>query len=64
VLDWPDRVLPIPALGAPDRRASLLDGGQPVPFVDTGGGVTLTLPARAADVYDQVVVLVTAEHRR
>jgi alpha-L-fucosidase len=64
VLDWPDRVLAIPALGAPVRRASLLDGGQPVPFVDTGGGVTLTLPARAADVYDQVVVLVTAEHRR
>jgi alpha-L-fucosidase len=64
VLDWPDRVLAISALGARVRRASLLDGGQPVPFTDTGGAVMLTLPARAADAYDQVVVLVTGANQR
>jgi hypothetical protein len=59
VLDWPDRQLAIPALGATVRRASLLAGGQPVPFVETASGVTLTLPIRSADQYDQVVVLET-----
>lgn len=57
-------MLAIPALGTRARQASLLDGGRPVPFVDTGGGVTLTLPTRAADAYDQVVVLVTAPTQR
>lgn len=59
VLSWPDRILAIPKLGAPVRRASLLAGGRPVTFIETDAGVTLTLPPRAADEYDQVIVLET-----
>jgi len=59
VLSWSDRQLTIPALGARVRRAVSLETGQPVPFVQTDLGVTLTLPARPADDFDQVVVLET-----
>jgi alpha-L-fucosidase len=59
VLDWSDRQLSIPSLGAPVRRATLLVGAQAVPFRETDAGVTLTLPARRSDEYDQVVVLLT-----
>ena len=57
ILSWPDRVLALPSLGARVQRASLLATGQSVPFVQSDAGVTLTLPARAAEDYDQVVVL-------
>ena len=59
VLSWPDRSLAIPALGARVRRASLLETGAPVPLTETAEGITLTLPTRAAEVLDQVVVLET-----
>jgi len=59
VLSWSDRSLAIPALGARVRRASLLETGEPVPVTDTGAGLTLTLPARTAEVLDQVIVLET-----
>jgi hypothetical protein len=59
VLSWPDGILAIPKLGAHVRRASLLAGERPVAFVETEGGVTLTLPPRGAEEYDQVVVLET-----
>src|SRR5215831_12816181 len=63
VLSWADRPLAIPALGARVRRASLLETGEAVPVTETAEGVMLTLPARAADVLDQVVVLETTRQR-
>jgi alpha-L-fucosidase len=62
VLSWSDRSLAIPTLGARVRRASLLETGEPVPVTETGEGITLTLPARAAEVLDQVIVLETTRH--
>jgi alpha-L-fucosidase len=59
VLEWSDRVLSVPAFGARVRRASLLATGETVPFVQSSEGITLTLPPRHADEYDQVVVLAT-----
>lgn len=59
VLAWSDAVLAIPSFGARVQRASLLATGQPIPFVETGASITLTLPARQSEEYDQVVVLET-----
>jgi len=59
VLSWADRPLAIPALGARVRRASLLATGASVPVTETAEGITLTLPTRAAEELDQVVVLET-----
>ncbi len=59
VLDWPDRVLALPSLGALVTRASMLVGGAPVGVSETDAGVTLTLPAGGASEPDRVVVLVT-----
>jgi len=59
VLSWSDRSLAVPALGARVRRASLLETGEAVPVTETPEGITLTLPARAAEALDQVVVLET-----
>jgi alpha-L-fucosidase len=59
VLDWNDRSISIPPPGSRVRRATLLSTGANVAFVESAAGVTLTLPARAADEYDQVVVLET-----
>jgi len=59
VLDWLDRELSIPSVGDRVRSATLLVGGMRVPFVQSAAGVTLTLPARRTDEYDQVIVLIT-----
>jgi alpha-L-fucosidase len=61
VLAWADRQLAVPTLGGRVRRASLLAGGQAVPFAETAAGVTLTLPPRTAETIDQVVALVLAK---
>ncbi|HEV8600718.1 MAG TPA: alpha-L-fucosidase, partial [Gemmatimonadales bacterium] len=63
VLEWPDRMLAIPGLGARILRASLLATGQLVAFASSGDGLTLTLPPGRAEEPDQVVVLVTARVR-
>lgn len=55
VLNWADRVLAVPTLGARVRNARMLRGGQPVPFVQSDDGVTLTLPRDEAP--DRVIVL-------
>lgn len=60
VLDWPDRVLSIPALGRRVRRATLLATGASVGMSQTDAGLTLTLPPAGKDEPDRVVVLVTA----
>ncbi|MGQ0642081.1 MAG: hypothetical protein ACT4P6_15135 [Gemmatimonadaceae bacterium] len=57
VLDWPDAVLALPALGGPVLSAAMLDGGAAVKFSQSDAGVTLTLPAPASDALDRVVVL-------
>jgi alpha-L-fucosidase len=61
VLDWPDRTLSLPPLGASVVRASMLKGGRPVDVAESrdGGGVTLTLSPSTQDEPDRVVVLVT-----
>jgi alpha-L-fucosidase len=57
VLDWPDRVLSLPALGGRVAGATMLAGGARVGVTQTPEGVTLTLPAGDADDPDQVVVV-------
>jgi hypothetical protein len=58
VVSWPDRVLALPSLGAHVRQATLLSNGQAVSFSEGSSGVTLTLPPRRQDEYDQVAVVV------
>ena len=57
VLDWEDAELALPPLPRAVRTASLFGTGIPVPFRQSAGGVTLTLPRRGAGEVDQVVVL-------
>jgi alpha-L-fucosidase len=57
VLDWPDRVLSLPALGGRVAGATMLAGGARVGVTQTPEGVTLTLPAGDADDPDRVVVV-------
>ncbi len=57
VLDRADRQLTLPPLPSGVRSAQAL-GGAPVLFSETADGVTLTLPPRAADEIDQIIVLV------
>jgi alpha-L-fucosidase len=57
VLDWPDRALTLPSLGARIRRATMLVGGEGVPATETATTVTLTLPPIRTDEPDRVVVL-------
>jgi len=61
VLAWNDAALAIPSVGARVRRATLLSTGAQIPFVESAAGITLTLPPRGADEYDQVVVLQTRQ---
>jgi hypothetical protein len=58
VLDWPDRVLALPPIGARVRRARMLAGDAPVSFTQSEAGVTLTLPGSSGEP-DRVVVLET-----
>ncbi|SRR5579871_2554761 len=58
VLDWPDRTLSLPPLGARVSRASSLPGGAAVAFAESRDGLTLTLPP-PTDEPDRVIVLVT-----
>jgi alpha-L-fucosidase len=58
VLDWPDRVLALPPLGAPVRAAHMLATGERVDWSETELGITLTLPDGPAGEPDRVVVLV------
>jgi alpha-L-fucosidase len=64
VLDWPDRMLSLPDLGARVTAASMLRDGSRVRVVQSEGGVTLTLPAAGPDEFDRVVVLETIGKRR
>lgn len=57
VLDWSDRLLALPALGARVTRATMLRSGERVDVRESDAGVTLTLPAGGEDEADRVVVL-------
>jgi len=59
VLEWPDRSLSLPPLGARVVRASMLKGGQQVDVAESRDGVTLTLPPSTQEEPDRVIVLVT-----
>jgi alpha-L-fucosidase len=58
ILDWPDRVLSLPAWGEPIVGAHLLAGGAKVGVAQSTAAITLTLPA-APTPPDTVVVLET-----
>lgn len=60
VLDWRDRLLSLPPLGAPVVRATAMRTGQGVPFTQGEAGLTLALPPAAVDEIDRVIVLVLA----
>jgi hypothetical protein len=64
VLDWPDRELSIPGLGAPVLRARLLATGEPVAVAASEGGLVLTLPPGGRDEPDRVVVVELRTSRR
>jgi alpha-L-fucosidase len=64
VLDWPDRVLALPALGARITEARALVTGEPVPMTQSETGVTLTLPAGGDADPDRVFVLTLAARHR
>ena len=59
VLDWPDRSLSLPTLGAHVVHAAMMKNDAKVDFVESRDAVTLTLPAAGTDEPDRVVVLVT-----
>jgi alpha-L-fucosidase len=64
VLDWPDRELSIPGLGAPVARARLLATGEPVAVAMSGGGLVLTLPPGGRDEADRVIAIELRRPRR
>ncbi len=57
VLDWPDRVLAIPALEGSVTRARLLRTGDAVAYEQTADAVLLRLPERPEGLVDEVVAL-------
>jgi alpha-L-fucosidase len=63
VLDWSDATLALPAVPRKVMAASLLGDARAVVFRQDSQAVTLTLPVRAADELDQVVVLRLAPGR-
>jgi len=64
VLDWSDRVLSIPSLGARVVTASMLATGTSVPVSQTDDSLTLTLPSSTGDEPDRVIVLHTSQAPR
>ncbi len=61
VLEWPDRMLAIPAIGARVVRATMMRTGEAVTVSESESGLTLVLPAsRREGELDRVVVLATA----
>ena len=63
VLNWRDRMLSLPDVGARVVGASLLGGGAKVGVTQTADGVTLALPPAPADEPDRVIVLQTSARR-
>jgi alpha-L-fucosidase len=59
VLDWRDRLLAIPVVGARVTRATMLGTGVAVDFEQTSLGLRLTLPNDGAGEPDRVIVLHT-----
>jgi hypothetical protein len=57
VFDWPDRTLVLPSLPSEVAAARTLVGNKTLQFRQDKEGLLLSLPPRAADVVDLVVVL-------
>ena len=57
VLEWNDSLLALPPVGRPVAGARMLATGEPVRFVESESGLTLTLPPGGVDEPDRVVVL-------
>jgi alpha-L-fucosidase len=62
VLDWPDRILAMPALEARVVRASMLRTRAPVHLTQSDSGLTLDLPQSDHEEPDRVIVL-ELQHR-
>jgi alpha-L-fucosidase len=60
VLEWPDPVLPLPALPDQVTAAYALKDHAKVDFSKSGDSLLLKLPPRASGDFDTVVVLETA----
>ncbi|HJP58768.1 MAG TPA: alpha-L-fucosidase, partial [Gemmatimonadaceae bacterium] len=58
VLNWPDRVLSLPALSSRVTGATMLANGARVEIAQTSSGLTLTLPTDDHQSPDRVVALV------
>ena len=63
VLDWPDRQLAIPGVGAHVQQASVFGTGKRVELVQTNEGIILTLPPPLPNESDRVILLETT-HRQ
>jgi alpha-L-fucosidase len=60
VFDWPSKPeLALPGLAAHVTQVTVLATGAQVPFKQTGGAVTLTVPAQAPDASDSVLRIET-----
>ena len=57
VLEWTDTLLSLPPVGAPVAGARMLATGEPVRFVESESGLTLSLPPGGNDEPDRVVRL-------
>lgn len=57
LLNWPDRVLGLGSLGRAVARAWRLDDKAPVTVKTVSDGIALSLPPRAGDPVDEVIVL-------
>ena len=57
LLDWSERLLAIPAVAGKVTKAHRLSDGAPVPFTTDPNGLILSLPLRAAETIDEVIVL-------
>jgi alpha-L-fucosidase len=57
VLNWPDRLLAIPPLGARVIRATMLGSGAALDFEQTSAGLRLTLPSGGAGEPDRVIAV-------
>jgi alpha-L-fucosidase len=57
VLNWPDRILSLPDVGARVVSATTLKGGTRVDVAQSAAGITVTLPTASADEPDRVIVL-------
>jgi alpha-L-fucosidase len=63
VLEWPDRALSLPALGARVISATAMKNAERLGFTQSDNAVVVTLPVAQSDEVDRVIVLRLSEPR-